>query len=71
MPKKICTLDVTLTDGRMTEEFVAANPVVSRTIEIGYTQSPCGGGKVRREGGRRKSAAPSQFYLGDVPHGRW
>lgn len=39
MPKSIYTLDVTITDGTMTEEFVAANPVVSRTIQIRSDQT--------------------------------
>jgi hypothetical protein len=38
-PKLIYTLEITLIDGYMTDEFIAANPVVSRTIEIGYSQS--------------------------------
>jgi hypothetical protein len=32
--KKLYTLDVWLTDGYMTDEFVEHNPVISRTIEI-------------------------------------
>ena len=34
MARKLCTLQVTITEGRMTEEFVQANRVVSRMIEI-------------------------------------
>ena len=34
MAKTLYTLEVALTDGYMTEEFVKANPVVSRTIEM-------------------------------------
>ena len=34
MPKRLYTLEVTILDGLMTEEFVRDNPTVSRTIEI-------------------------------------
>ena len=39
MAKTLFTLKVTITDGLMTEEFVARNPVVSRTIEIRADQT--------------------------------
>lgn len=39
MPKTIFTLQVTILDGLMTEAFVGANPVVSRTIEIRADQT--------------------------------
>lgn len=34
MARTVYALQVTIIDGLMTEEFVRANPVVSRTIEI-------------------------------------
>lgn len=39
MAKTLYTLEVALTDGRMSAKFVAANPVVSRTIEIRANQT--------------------------------
>lgn len=35
----VYTLEITITEGSMTEEFVRANPVISRTIEIGPNQT--------------------------------
>ncbi len=39
MAKPLYTLEVTLTEGPMTEEFLGRNPVISRTIEIRADQT--------------------------------
>ena len=39
MAKALYTLEVTITEGSMTDEFVRGNPVVSRTIEIRADQT--------------------------------
>lgn len=39
MARSLYTLEVTILDARMSDEFVRRNPVVSRTIEIRSDQT--------------------------------
>ena len=72
MAKTLYTLDVVLLDGYMTEEFVRANPVVSRTIEIRADQTLNQLHRAIFEAfDRWDDCHLSEFHLGQKPRDRY
>ena len=71
MAKALYTLEVTIIDGLMTEEFARDNPVVSRTIEIRSDQTL---NQLRRTIfetlGRWDDCHLHEFHFGDRPRDR-
>ena len=70
MAGKLYTLEVTLLDGYMTDDFVRGNPVVSRTIEICDDQTLSQLYRAIFEAFHRWEQHMYEFQFGSGPHDR-